>query len=161
MHTVAMLLGAVAAAAAAGAAAGGGGTPQCTKTQAGVDYAFGDIKAVQARNSTGACCAACKATPGCLLWVLATDGGPLDCYLKKTWSVAPCVESGQPCRRSLPGRISMDPETDDDDDVSRVTVTVSPGVAASPSSHPTIPEAQRHVRGLRAAGATGEIVLDI
>eukprot|EP01051_Picozoa_sp_SAG22_P025627 SAG22_NODE_7686_length_717_cov_1.011327_1_plen_125_part_01 len=54
-----------------------------------------------------------------------------------------------------------------DDDVPAVTVTVSEsGVAAggrspSPSSHPTIPEAQRHVRGLRAAGIAGEIVLDI
>jgi hypothetical protein len=45
-----------------------------------------------------------------------------------------------------------------------VTVTISgtaAAAAASSSSHPTIPEAQRHVRGLRTAGVTGEIVLDI
>ena len=44
------------------------------------------------------------------------------------------------------------------DDVSGVTVTA---LGTSSSFHPTIPDAQRHVRKLRAAGATGEIVLEI
>lgn len=46
------------------------------------------------------------------------------------------------------------------DDVSGVTV-VSGMDGSSSSFHPTIPQAQRHVRMLRAAGATGEIVLEI
>ena len=41
-----------------------------------------------------------------------------------------------------------------------VVVTASDGAAAA-SSHPTVAEAQRHVRGLRAAGVASTIVLDL
>jgi hypothetical protein len=89
---------------------------QCAKTVTGLDYAYGDLRMVQAASSA-ACCAACSREPLCVLWVKDTGNSTTgnitqhDCFLKKTWAVTPCsqVAAGQPCRRELAGRESMVP----------------------------------------------------
>ena len=85
---------------------------QCAKTTTGLDYAYGDLRMIQAADSA-ACCAACEKEPACVLWVKDTTGTSTghDCFLKKTFSDAPCshAQAGQPCRRSLAGRESMTP----------------------------------------------------
>lgn len=78
---------------------------QCEEIDTGLDYAYGDLRMIQSA-STAACCAACKAEPLCVLWV--KDTSTTDCFLKKTWSDAPCTGS-TPCKRRLPNRQSMVP----------------------------------------------------
>ena len=80
---------------------------QCAKTDAGLDYAYGDIRMVES-NSSAACCASCQAEPKCVLWV--KDTSTADCFLKSTWSDAPCASPlGRPCRRKMQDRESMVP----------------------------------------------------
>ncbi len=85
---------------------------QCTKTNEGLDYAYGDLRMIQT-NTSAECCAACKAEPKCVLWVkdTTTSSTQHDCFLKATFSNAPChsATQGVPCRRNLAGRESMAP----------------------------------------------------
>lgn len=89
---------------------------QCAETEYGFDYAYGDLRMIQAADSA-ACCSACAKEPLCVLWVKdtgnSTSGNSTahDCFLKRTWSDTPCaqVKGGQPCRRTLAGRESMVP----------------------------------------------------
>jgi hypothetical protein len=121
LHFATLTLALVTAAAVGIANAAGQAPPpphhiQCAQTDTGLDYAYGDLRMVQAADSA-ACCAACEKEPLCVLWVKDTGNSTTgnstqhDCFLKNTWSTTPCAQAAanRPCRRKLAGRESMAP----------------------------------------------------